>query len=33
MGNAKAVEYVTLSNQDMDRQLIVSVAPDRDTTT
>lgn len=28
MGNAKAVEYVTLSNQDMDRQLIVSVAPD-----
>lgn len=28
MGNAKAVEYVTLSNQSMDRQLIVSVAPD-----
>ena len=28
MGNAKAVEYVTLSNQDMNRQLIVSVAPD-----
>lgn len=28
MGNAKAVEYVTLSNQDMDRQLIISVAPD-----
>lgn len=28
MGNAKAVEYVTLSNQDLDRQLIVSVAPD-----
>lgn len=28
MGNAKAVEYVTLSSQDMDRQLIVSVAPD-----
>lgn len=28
MGNAKAVEYVTLSAQDMDRQLIVSVAPD-----
>lgn len=28
MGNAKAVEYVTLSNQDMDRQLIVSVSPD-----
>lgn len=28
MGNAKAVEYVTLSAADMDRQLIVSVAPD-----
>lgn len=28
MGNAKAVEYVTLSAQDLDRQLIVSVAPD-----
>lgn len=28
MGNAKAVEYVTLSNQDMDRQLIVTVSPD-----
>ncbi len=28
MGNAKAVEYVTLSNQDMDRQLIISVSPD-----
>lgn len=28
MGNAKAVEYVTLSNQDLDRQLVVSVAPD-----
>lgn len=28
MGNAKAVEYVTLSNQDLDRQLIVSVSPD-----
>lgn len=28
MGNAKAVEYVELSNQDMNRQLIVSVAPD-----
>jgi len=28
MGNAKAVEYVTLSNQDMSRQLIVSVSPD-----
>jgi hypothetical protein len=28
MGNAKAVEFVTLSNQDLDRQLIVSVAPD-----
>lgn len=28
MGNAKAVEYVTLSSQDMDRQLVVSVAPD-----
>lgn len=28
MGGAKAVEYVTLSNQSLDRQLIVSVAPD-----
>ncbi len=28
MGNAKAVEFVTLSNQDMKRQLVVSVAPD-----
>lgn len=28
MGNAKAVEYVELSAQDMDRQLIVSVSPD-----
>lgn len=28
MGNAKAVEYVTLSSQDLNRQLIVSVAPD-----
>lgn len=28
MGNAKAVEYVTLSSQDLDRQLIVSVSPD-----
>ena len=28
MGNAKAVEYVTLTNQDLDRQLIVTVAPD-----
>lgn len=28
MGNAKAVEYVTLSNADLDRQLIVSVSPD-----
>lgn len=28
MGNAKAVEYVTLSSQDMDRQLIVGVSPD-----
>lgn len=28
MGNAKAVEYVTLSNMDFDRQLIVSVSPD-----
>ncbi len=28
MGNAKAVEYVTLSNQQMTKQLIVSVAPD-----
>lgn len=28
MGNAKAVEYVTLSNANLTRQLIVSVAPD-----
>jgi hypothetical protein len=28
MGNAKAVEYVTLSSASLDRQLIVSVAPD-----
>lgn len=28
MGNAKAVEYVTLSNAMLDRQLIISVAPD-----
>ena len=28
MGNAKAVEFVTLSNQDLDRQLIISVSPD-----
>jgi hypothetical protein len=28
MGNAKAVEYVTLSSSDLIRQLIVSVAPD-----
>ncbi len=28
MGNAKAVEFVTLSNQDFNRQLIVSVSPD-----
>lgn len=28
MGNAKAVEYVTLTNADLDRQLIVGVAPD-----
>lgn len=28
MGNAKGVEFVTLSNQDLDRQLIVSVSPD-----
>lgn len=28
MGNAKAVEYVTLSNADLDRQLIVTVSPD-----
>lgn len=28
MGNAKSVEYITLSNQDIDRQIIVSVAPD-----
>ncbi len=28
MGNAKAVEFITLTNQDLDRQIIVSVAPD-----
>jgi hypothetical protein len=28
MGNAKAVEYVTLSNENFNRQLIISVAPD-----
>lgn len=28
MGNQKAVEYVTLSAQDLNRQLIVSVSPD-----
>lgn len=28
MGNAKAVEYSTLSSQRMDRQLIISVSPD-----
>jgi len=28
MGGAKAVEYVTLSNADFNRQLIVSVSPD-----
>lgn len=28
MGNAKAIEYVTLSSVDLNRQLIVSVAPD-----
>ena len=28
MGNAKAVEYVTLSNADFDRQLVISVSPD-----
>lgn len=28
MGNAKAVEYVTLSAQDLDRQIIVGVSPD-----
>lgn len=28
MGNAKAVEYVTLSSNDLNRQLIVSVSPD-----
>lgn len=28
VGNAKAIEYVTLSAQDMNRQLIVSVSPD-----
>lgn len=28
MGNAKAVEYITLSSKDMDRQLIINVSPD-----
>jgi hypothetical protein len=28
MGNAKAVEFVMFSNQNLDRQLIVSVSPD-----
>lgn len=28
MGNAKAVEYVTLTSADIDRQLVISVAPD-----
>lgn len=28
MGNAKAVEYIQLSNADLDRQLIVTVSPD-----
>lgn len=28
MGNAKAVEYVTMSNANLDRQLIVTVSPD-----
>jgi len=28
MGNAKAVEYITLSNADLNRQLVISVAPD-----
>lgn len=28
MGNAKAVEHITLSNQDLNRQLVVSVSPD-----
>lgn len=28
MGNSKAVEYVTLSSQDLDRQIIVSVSAD-----
>lgn len=28
MGNAKAVEYVTVTNVDLDRQLIVTVSPD-----
>lgn len=28
MGNAKAVEFVTLTRTDLDRQLIVSVSPD-----
>lgn len=28
MGNAKAVEYVTLTSSDLNRQLVVSVSPD-----
>lgn len=28
MGNAKAVEYVTLTSTDLDRQLIITVSPD-----
>jgi hypothetical protein len=28
IGNAKAVEYVTLQNSDLNRQLIISVSPD-----
>jgi len=28
MGNAKAVEYITLSNSDLIKQLVVSVSPD-----
>ncbi len=28
VGNAKAVEYVTLSNAQLDRKLVISVAPD-----
>ncbi len=28
MGNAKAVEFITLTSQSLDRQLIVSVSPD-----